>query len=269
MVFYFSATGNSLWAAQYLARVFGDSLCSVSEMMRNIGDTDSLNYILNSKDEMLFFVFPVHSWGPAVVMQRFIRQLQLTGYDENRVFAVCTCGDDCGYTDRIVRKELADKGIFLEAFFSLKMPNNYILMRGFGIDPEQVKREKLSLAPQGMKKIVHAIKSRTYSEALILRSGMSWLKSYVVYPAFCRFMVGKQSFRTTEACISCGLCAQVCPTGTVVLECGKPVWQGKDCVQCTACIHRCPVHAIEFGQVSVGKGRYVHPLLVKKKSEVV
>ena len=263
MVFYFSATGNSLWVAQYISNAFNEPLCSVSDFMRK-QSVDGIRYTLRDEAEMLFFVFPVHSWGPALVMLRFIRELQLSGLKRNRVFAIGTCGDDCGYTDRIVRKELADKCIPLEAFFSLKMPNNYILMRGFGVDPEPVKDEKLAMAPSGMEQIVKAINTRSYSESQILRTGMSWLKSYVVYPVFKRFVIGRQSFRTTDACFSCGLCAKVCPTGMIVMQNGRPVWQGKDCVQCTACIHRCPAKAIEFGKVSVGKGRYVHPVLAGK-----
>lgn len=263
MVFYFSATGNSLWVAQYISNSFNEPLCEVSRFIWK-HSAEGLRYTLRDEAEMLFFVFPVHSWGPALVMLRFIRELQLSGLKGNRVFAIGTCGDDCGYTDRIVRKELADKCIPLEAFFSLKMPNNYILMRGFGVDPEPVKDEKLAMAPSGMEQIVKAINTRSYSESQILRTGMSWLKSYVVYPVFKRFVIGRQSFRTTDACISCGLCAKVCPTGTIVMQNGKPVWQGKDCVQCTACIHRCPAKAIEFGKVSVGKGRYVHPVLAGK-----
>lgn len=263
MVFYFSATGNSLWVAQYISNSFNEPLCEVSGLIRK-HSVEGLRYTLRDEAEILFFVFPIHSWGPALVMLRFIRELQLSGLKGNRVFAIGTCGDDCGYTDRIVRKELADKCIPLEAFFSLKMPNNYILMRGFGVDPEPVKDKKLALAPSGMEQIVKAVNTRSYSESQILRTGMSWLKSYVVYPVFKKFVIGRQSFRTTDACISCGLCAKVCPTGTTVMQNGKPVWQGKDCVQCTACIHRCPAKAIEFGKVSVGKGRYVHPVLAGK-----
>lgn len=263
MVFYFSATGNSLWVAQYISNAFNEPLCSVPDLMRK-QFSDGIRYTLRDEAEILFFVFPVHSWGPALVMLRFIRELQLSGLKGNRVFAIGTCGDDCGYTDRIVRKELTGKCIPLEAFFSLKMPNNYILMRGFGVDPEPVKDEKLALAPSGMEQIVKAINTRSYSESQILRTGMSWLKSYVVYPVFKKFVIGRQSFRSTDACISCGLCAKVCPTGTIVMQNGKPVWQGRDCVQCTACIHRCPGKAIEFGKVSVGKGRYVHPVLAGK-----
>lgn len=159
MIFYFSATGNSQWVAQYLSKAFNEPTCSVTDLL-HVQAPDEISYLIQNQSEMLFFVFPVHSWGPAIVMRRFIRQLQLSGWRENRVFAVCTCGDDCGYTDRIVRKDLADKGITLEAFFSVKMPNNYILMRGFGIDSESVQEEKLALAPHVMEQIVHTIQKQ-------------------------------------------------------------------------------------------------------------
>ena len=171
MVFYFSATGNSLWVAQYISNSFNEPLCEVSEFIRK-HSAEGLRYTLRDEAEMLFFVFPVHSWGPALVMLRFIRELQLSGLKGNCVFAIGTCGDDCGYTDRIVRKELADKCIPLEAFFSLKMPNNYILMRGFGVDPELVKDEKFAMAPSSMEQIVKAINTRSYSESKILRTVM-------------------------------------------------------------------------------------------------
>jgi NAD-dependent dihydropyrimidine dehydrogenase PreA subunit len=43
-----------------------------------------------------------------------------------------------------------------------------------------------------------------------------------------------------------------------------PVW-GKECTQCLACIHRCPVQAIEYGKATIGKRRYVHPDLKEGK----
>lgn len=106
MIFYFSATGNSQWVAQYLSKAFNEPTCSVTDLL-HVQAPDEISYLIQNQSEMLFFVFPVHSWGPAIVMRCFIRQLQLSGWRENRVFAVCTCGDDCGYTDRIVRKDLA------------------------------------------------------------------------------------------------------------------------------------------------------------------
>lgn len=265
MVFYFSATGNSLWVARSISKTFNEPLRAVADEL-HVRPTGDLTYTLRDENEMLFFVFPVHSWGPAILMKHFLSRLCLEGWKGQRVFAICTCGDDCGYTDRIVRNDLAGRGIPLTVFFSIQMPNNYILMRGFGVDSDRVREDKLHRAPDAIKQIVQAIHDGEYSKSRIIRTGMPWLKSYVVYPAFRYFVVGRQSFRTTDACISCGLCARVCPTGTVVMRGNKPEWRGKACVQCTACIHRCPVRAIEYGRVSVGQGRYLHPILSGKES---
>lgn len=89
------------------------------------------------------FVFPVHSWGPAVLVPRFISRLILSGYKGQEVYFVCTCGDDCGYTDRIMRSILARRGIAVTGGFSVQMPNNYVLMPGFDVDSKMVETEKL------------------------------------------------------------------------------------------------------------------------------
>ena len=81
----------------------------------------------------------------------------------------------------------------------------------------------------------------------------------MVYPLFTHFAIGSNRFYATDTCISCGICAKVCPTGTISLSGdGKPEW-ADTCVQCVACIHRCPVRAIEYGTISLKKGRYHHP----------
>lgn len=76
--------------------------------------------------------------------------------------------------------------------------------------------------------------------------------------SFAHLAIGSNSFRVTDVCISCGLCERICPTGTISMQAGKPVWTDT-CVQCVACIHRCPVRAIEYGKGTLKKGRYHHP----------
>ena len=96
-------------------------------------------------------------------------------------------------------------------------------------------------------------------QAVLYRTGsMPGLKSYWIYPLFAHLAIGSNSFRVTDACISCGLCERICPTGTISMQAGKPVWTDT-CVQCVACIHRCPVRAIEYGKGTLKKGRYHHP----------
>ena len=135
MIFYFTGTGNSRWVAEALGTAFDEPLVSIADAL-NEGKDENV-YPLRER-EKVFFVFPVHSWGPAVLVSRFISRLILSGYKGQEVYFVCTCGDDCGYTDRIMRNTLARRGITLTGGFSIQMPNNYILMPGFDVDSKKV-----------------------------------------------------------------------------------------------------------------------------------
>lgn len=85
----------------------------------------------------------------------------------------------------------------------------------------------------------------------------SGIVNRLFYPAF----VHAAKFYATDACVSCGKCAAVCPLGNIALTDGKPVW-GKNCTHCMACICRCPSRAIEYGKHTIGMPRYVCPKTV-------
>lgn len=260
MIFYFTGTGNSRWVAEGLGNAFGEPLVSIAEALE--GEMRELVYPLR-EEEKIFFVFPVHSWGPAVLVPRFIERFRLEGYNGQVVYSVCTCGDECGYTDRMIRKDLAKKGISLTASYSVQMPNNYILLPGFDVDSEEVEANKLRKAPERLQEIIQSIQKQKSGD-FYCTGGGPFLKSYLVYPLFAKFAIGGTHFYATDTCVSCGLCAKVCPTATIVMsKNGRPAWSDT-CVQCLACIHRCPVRAIEYGKISVKKGRYHHPELTNK-----
>jgi NAD-dependent dihydropyrimidine dehydrogenase PreA subunit len=51
---------------------------------------------------------------------------------------------------------------------------------------------------------------------------------------------------TSELCIGCGKCAEVCPHGVFALSENKARITEKDlCMECGACALNCPVNAIE------------------------
>lgn len=254
MIFYFSGTGNSQWVANALSVALGEPVVSIAEELK----TGKKEFVCPLRDdEKVLFVFPVHAWGPAVPVARFIAGLKLTGYDKQPVYSVSTCGDECGYTDDMMQKALAKRGITLTSSYSVIMPDNYILMPGFNVDSKEIEQQKLDKAPAAVAAIAEAIKGSKIVN-LYKKGSLAYVKSCWVYPLFTNFAIGKNSFWVTDDCISCGLCQRICPTGTITLADGKPVW-ADTCVQCVACIHRCPVRAIEYGKISLKKGRYHHP----------
>lgn len=51
----------------------------------------------------------------------------------------------------------------------------------------------------------------------------------------------------TDACVSCGACADQCPVSAIAEGDGKYEINADICVSCGACADQCPVSAIEEG----------------------
>lgn len=50
---------------------------------------------------------------------------------------------------------------------------------------------------------------------------------------------------STEKCMGCGMCLNVCPHGVFALKEGKAQITGRDsCMECGACLKNCPFSAI-------------------------
>lgn len=253
MIFYFSGTGNSLYAAKQIAKEQNTALLSVAEEMRKEGNPFSYEC---GKDEPVGFVYPIYAWGPPKIMLDFISKLTLTGEAHPYVFAVSTCGDEEGMATELLKKALTAKGIKLASAFTLRMPNNYI--PSFDVDPKDLEELKLSDAQRSLLRINSVIDHRHKDVFDLLPGSMPKLKTMLVNPLFNRFAMGTKKFYATDECTSCGLCESICPVGAIVVD-GKPKWVKKQCTQCLACIHRCPATAIQCGKNTQMRGRYVHP----------
>lgn len=251
MIFYFSGTGNSLYAAQYIAKHLNQRLISI------VGEFDKkkpfFEYTMQ-EDGLLGFVFPVYAWGPPRIVLDFLTRLKVSG-SKPYVFSLSTCGDEEGYTTRIMQKALNKNGLHLDSAFSLIMPNNYIV--GFDVDPKDLEQEKLRKAEQKLQTISSVLKERRKGVFDIIPGKLSGLKTSIVNPLFNHFARNTKSFYATDQCTKCGLCESVCPLHTITVQ-DKPIW-GRDCTQCLACIHHCPVQAIQYGKGTIRKGRYVNP----------
>ena len=53
-------------------------------------------------------------------------------------------------------------------------------------------------------------------------------------------------YRVTEDCIGCEICTKVCPENCFTMEGHKSVWNSDHCITCMACIHACPMMAIQM-----------------------
>ena len=251
MIFYFTGTGNSQWVAKTVAEGLSERAIAIADYID--GETFELPPFELQSAECLGFVFPVHSWGIPPVMRTFIERLGITGYNGQNVFGLFVCGDECGYTKDMFLKLIHAKGWKSRHTYSIQMPNNYILLPGFDVDSKELEIQKIENAKLKLPHIIKAIRDDSPIDEY-KKGSMSFLKSRIIYPMFCKYSLNSRPFHTTSACTSCGHCVKMCPTKNITWK-DKPVW-GNYCTQCLSCINRCPSRAIEYGKKSQKKGRY-------------
>ena len=251
MIFYFSGCGNSKFVAETLAVGLNDNLVFIPEAARE----GRYEYEL-VEGESLGFVFPIYAWAPPKLVLDFIEKLKVPEPVEgpNYIYFACTCGDESGCTEKVMRNALKEKGLSLSACFNVKMPETYIGMPGFKLDTEENVKRKYADADVTLKRnLPRLLNKESFSE--MTKGGAAWLKTYMVNPGFNRLASNDKKYLSTDNCISCGKCVNVCPLQNITLEDGRPKWNG-NCTMCMACYHHCPVNAIQYGKATVGKGQY-------------
>lgn len=248
MIYWYSACGNSRHIADMLSEALGEELVSISEALMK-GEFDCIL----KEGERLGFVWPVYCWAPPKLVTDFVSKLRIHGRP-GYTFLVGTCGDSTGLTEKLFRKSLSAKGLSLDAAWCLKMPETYINIKPMNLDSPDGAAAKIAAADAELPAIVESIKARERVSDMPVGSA-PWLMSRVVKPLFYAFLVSDRPFRVSDACISCGLCASLCPLQNITMEDGRPHWNG-NCTTCNSCYHHCPVNAISFGKATAGKGQY-------------
>lgn len=287
MIFYFSGTGNTKWAASKLAAATHEDLVSIAQYMR--GDDASHNIaepFTLKEDERLGFVFPVHGWRVPRLVREFIKQMKVVmvtpedkvkglsqetkdlSQEGNHPFAycVCTAGDSIGLTidnlnDTIAQNaSLSALGIKeVASSYSLIMPESYIGLPFMDVDPKEREICKKEEAAQELAVVCEEIFNRKEGVSRLIKGPIPWFFTKVVGGFFENVLITDKRFHVEkDRCVKCGICASVCPVGDIKGGHGEyPVWlHHKDCLTCFTCYHHCPHHAIEFGHQTQKKGQY-------------
>lgn len=259
MIFYFTGTGNSLAAAQIVAQATDDLLVNVGTAYKY----KEFDFTL-AQGEQLGFVFPTYGWTTPPIIDAFIKRVHFrTGNKETFAptycFVLITCGAFVGDTARFFAEELRQtQGINLDASFSVKSVGNCTYLYA----PAQGdKRDRLlANAETQTHLIANRIVAREHVHAECRNPFGILMSKFTNQHEKPR---STEEFYTLPTCISCGQCANLCPTNTITLIEGTPRWAELGCTQCLACLHRCPVNAIQYGKSTEFRGRYVNPVLAR------
>lgn len=289
MIFYFSGTGNTKWAASKLAAATREDLISIAPYMRADDSSHNLAepFILK-ENERLGFVFPVHGWRVPKLVREFICKMKIlrepiqrepsdaTGGNKakaddcqkNRPFTycVCTAGDSIGLTIENLNEVISQNpslqalGITeVSSSYSLIMPESYIGLPFMDVDPKEREIRKKENAAQELAVVCEEIFDRKEGINRLVKGPIPWFFTKVVGGFFENVLITDKRFHVEkDRCVKCGICANVCPVGDIKGGHGEyPVWlHHKDCLTCFTCYHHCPHHAIEFGNQTQKKGQY-------------
>ncbi len=257
MIFCFSGTGNTRWAAERLTDATGERLTLM---------TDGNTHCTLTPDERIGFCFPVHGWQPPRLVRNFIRRLTFSSEQplaSHYCYALVTCGDSIGLTMEMLNEDLEKKGLHASSTFSLVMPESYVCLPFMYTDTPQREKEKINQANIDLEVYARLITERRENEHHTKRGFMPWVLSHVIGAYFNSRMISDRKFTVDAAdCIHCGLCAKVCPTGDIRMTdngdgASTPEWQHDGrCTCCLSCYHHCPRHAINYGSITRRRGQY-------------
>ena len=272
MIFYFSATGNTRWAAIKLASATQDRLIDIAVEMRTMkksGATPTEPFVLE-EGERLGFVFPVHGWRVPKLVRDFIFRLQIRQRNQEGVvpfaYCVCTAGDSIGKTIENLNKTLSRNASLsgigvtkVTSSYSLIMPESYVGLPFMDVDPRGRGIWKIEKSKVELGVICEELLNRKEGVNRLVKGPIPWFFTKVVGGFFEHVLITDKHFHVTaDKCVKCGICANVCPVNDIDGGKGEmPRWlHHKDCLTCFNCYHHCPHHAIEFGHQTQQKGQY-------------
>ena len=288
MIFYFSGTGNTKWAASKLASATHEDLISIAPYMRADDSSHTLAepFILK-ENERLGFVFPVHGWRVPKLVREFIGKMKVQRAESDAAgsqtlsdisgnsasagslpftYCVCTAGDSIGLTIENLNQTISQNpslqalGITeVKSSYSLIMPESYVGLPFMDVDPKEKEIWKKSKSAQKLSVICEEIFDRKEGVSRLVKGPIPWFFTKVVGGFFEKVLITDKRFHVEkDKCVKCGICANVCPVGDIKGGHGEyPEWlHHKDCLTCFTCYHHCPHHAIEFGKQTQKKGQY-------------
>jgi len=230
VIYFYSATGNSLTAARLLAEQLDNA--TVVSIPGALEQDDP--YAAARKTDKVGFVFPVHRATLPPIVKKFVAGLPVD--PDTYYFALATCSivgcNEFWELDQL----LSLKGAMLNYSSELSF------VGGVGtITPsEQAVENNIKRAETQIPAIAEKINNREENDPT---NSYSKLLNTVV-GRFNSTFRKHPKFRVDNSCTSCGICAQVCPVDNIVLdENGTPIRSDK-CEGCYACVHWCPTHSV-------------------------
>lgn len=226
MIFYYTATGNSLFVARHIEK----NPISIPQELKK----ENLNY----EDETIGIVAPIYAGELPKTVRKFIEK---ANFQTKYFYLLLTYGNKDSVASVWSEQFCLKNGIHVDYIQTIQMVDNYLpsfdMQEQMSIDKKenlqiqealcdiQLRKKRIPQPTQEGKELYERVRKR-FQEHPELNNGETIIMS--------------------ERCSGCGICTKVCPIGNIVLEKGKAKRLSQICDFCLACVHNCPFHAIEL-----------------------
>ena len=228
MIFYFSATGNSLYAAKTLDK----EAVSIPQVIHE----ENLHF----KADRIGIVAPIYGHEMPQMVKLFIQKAR---FDTDYLYLILTYGNRHANAVELAQKVFREAGKKADYVRTVLMVDNFL--------PAFDMKEQMA-----MNKHVDAQLSAIRSDILAKKRAIEEVtesdrEAHANYQKMVGYLPETiwADFEFTDKCIGCGICTKVCPAGCIHLENHQAVRSGENCQACMACVHACPEMAIRIRPV--------------------
>ena len=226
MVFYFTGTGNSLYAAKQLE----EAPISIPQAMGQ----ENLVFSADS----IGVVAPVYGHEVPPMVKEFLKK---STFQTEYFYMILTYGNRHGGAAELADELCKTCGIQAAYINVVLMVDNWLP----GFDMEEQKRLDKDVEGQ-LAGIAADVNSRRRWISPVTDQDRAAHQEFLNRMSQMPQDAWQHLLRVTEKCVGCGICEKVCPSGSIHVVNGRAVHTPGNCQTCLACAHACPSKAVQL-----------------------
>ena len=226
MIFYFTGTGNSL----YIAKQLEDHPVSIPQIICRPD--------LDFSADRIGIVAPVYGHEVPPMVKDFLKK---ASFHTDYFYMVLTYGKRHGGAAGLAEQLCEDCGINVSHINVIRMVDNWL--PGFDME-EQMQLDK-NVEGQ-LIQILYDVRTCKKMISEVTEQDRAAHRQFLDRMSQMPEDAWQHLLQITDLCTGCGICRQVCPSGSIRVSSGKAVYMPGNCQTCLACVHACPQKAIRL-----------------------